>query len=187
MTTINMFDLCKRMQAQGFEYGSLTPKSTFEALANTTPPFRRLTLKPEHGVWFSKISESYDEENPDDDDCVSLEWHNFIMSEDFHREIYEKRPIVFAKFDMDRLANESDSRFQAHGSFRDDTLLVHMPDWQAVSCHYAGVHVDPCKLARPINIFHLWDVNTVCAWDMSVITEMIWFEPAGQPWTYKLA
>lgn len=186
MTTINIFDLCKRMQAQGFEYGTFREKSAFDILSSGVPSFPPLYLKPQPGIYFSKISQSLDEENPDDDDCVSLEWHNFVMQEEHHIDVYEKRPIVFAKFDTTRLTNKADHRFQAHGIFRDESFIINMPDWNYVSRYYAGVHVDPCSNdAR--DIFRDWNVETVCVWDLSVITEMHWFEPAGQPWTYKLA
>ena len=178
--TINVYDLSLRMQAKGFEYASFTERTSLDNLETSDSKFCTGVPKPTGGIWFSKISESYNEDAPDDY-CVAPEWHNFVMCENFKTDLYGSKSIVFAKFDHTNLVSEADSRFKPGGSF----LSGSFPDWKLVAAEFAGISVNPSnwELRRA---FPGWDVNTVCVWNKAVLTEMHWFENAGGPWTYTL-
>jgi hypothetical protein len=192
-SSVNIFEICKRMQAAGFEYGSIVEKNSLSTLSS-----ERIRLesghffKPVKGVWFSKISESVsyedqdDEGVDDDDDCsVALQWYDFVVEQDFRIRHYAMRSLLFAKFEETRLTNNNDPRFRLGGDFVVKTDFLAVPHWSNVSAQYAGIHVDPC-VQEASDIFRTWDVDTVCIWDASAVTEMRWFKNAGTPWTYNV-
>jgi len=179
--SMNIFEICKRMQAAGFEYGSIVEKNSLSVLGS-----ERIRLeeedsghffKPLKGVWFSKISESVSDE-------IALQWYDFVLEQDFCVRHYAMRSLLFAKFDKNRLTNNSDPRFRLGGAFVVKTDFLTVPHWNNVSAQYAGIHVDPC-VREASDIFRTWDVDTVCIWDASAMTEMRWFENAGTSWTYN--
>lgn len=184
-TTMTIFDICKRMQAEGFEYGSMTHGGAFKLLGSGQNLLESGHYKPLKGVWFSKISESFSDEDQEDKDCLALQWYDFVVQEDFRTQQYAQSSLLFAKFDKSRMTSNNDPCFQLGGPFQVKTGWLTVPHWNRVSAKYAGIHVDPC-VGKASDIFPAWDVDTVCIWDASVVTDLRWFENAGTAWTYDV-
>ena len=178
----NIFEICKGMQAEGFEYGSMMEENSLNMLGSGRILLEsgHHYIKPMKGVWFSKIAESFS-----DEDSVALQWYDFVVEQDFRVRHYAMRSLLFAKFDKTRLTSNSDPGFQSGGPFVVKTDFLTVPHWNNVSAQFAGIHVDPCVRGAS-GIFSAWDVDTVCIWDASVVTEMRWFQNAGNPWTYRV-
>ena len=192
-TTTNIFKICKRMQAEGFGYGSMTKESCLKELGSGQHQLRSFNFKPK-GVFFSEITKSYpdideeDEDEDEDEELLAVAWYNFIVFEGYHVSEYASTGLLFAKFDNTRLTSNSDPKFQVGGAFRLKTEQEYFsahPHWNAVRAQYAGIHVDP-RVDSASDIFRGWDVDTVCIWDATAVTEQRWFENAGTPWTYNV-
>ena len=193
-TTMNIFDICKRMKEEGFEYGSMTEESCLKELGSGQHQLRSSNFKPANGVPFSKITKSYpdideeDEDEDEDEELLAIAWYNFIVFEGYHVSEYASTGLLFAKFDNTRLTSNSDPRFQVGGAFRlktEQEYFSALPHWNAVGAQYAGIHVDP-RVDSASDIFREWGVDTVCIWDATAVTEQRWFENAGTPWTYNV-
>lgn len=184
-TTMNISDICKQMHAEGFKYGSITHGGALNELGASGGQLESGHYKPMKGVWFSKISKSYSDDEQEEPDCLALEWYNFVVQEDFRTDRYAKSSLLFAKFDQPRLLNNGHPSFLLGGPFRFKSDFLTLPHWNRVSAKYAGIHVDPC-IREASDIFPAWDVDTVCIWDATAVTEVRWFENAGTPWTYDV-
>lgn len=201
-TTMNIFDICREMKAEGFKYGSLENGSCLKELGRASGQLQSFHFKPAYGVYFSKITETYPEDREDDDHgLLATDWYNFVIDQDYNVPMYASRGLLFAKFDETRLTSNSDPRFKVGGDFRlkqEVQYFPALPRWNAVGAEYAGIRVDPYVNSAPdmfhsdpcvdsaADIFPAWDVDTVCIWDATVVTELRWFENAGTPWTYDV-
>jgi hypothetical protein len=177
------------MRAEGFKYGSLENGSCLKELGRASGQLQSFHPKPAKGVYFSKITETYPEDQEDEDqELLATQWYNFVIDSDYNVAMYASRGLLFAKFDETRLTSNSDPRFKVGGDFRlkqEVQYFPALPRWNAVGAEYAGIHVDPC-VDSASDIFPAWDVDTVCIWDATVVTELRWFENAGTPWTYDV-
>jgi hypothetical protein len=78
MSTASIFQVSAHVQAEGFEYTRLfkgaTPFGPFQVKSGGH--------KPLGGIFFSKIGESWMDED-DETDCVAPEWCNWVRYEQF--------------------------------------------------------------------------------------------------------
>jgi hypothetical protein len=194
-TTMNIFDICKSMQAEGYEYASLTEGSCLKTLDPVSANLQSFHHKPDgNTVYFSKLVRYYPDDEEEDEEenpgkkLLAPQWYDFVVYEDYKVSEYASKGLLFAKFDNTRLISNSDPRFKLGGDFRHNPAAAYypaLPHWNAVGAKYAGIHVDP-RVESASDIFPAWDVDTVCIWDASVVTELRWFENAGTPWTYDV-
>ena len=109
--------------------------------------------EPEDALYFSKIVESlqslYDRDTAPEDSTEmqvvlkSLQWHDWLVGEEWEVDRYKKRDLLFAKFDESRLISNSSERFAKGGDFHVNCGLMSQPNWQKVGEEYDGIHVDP--------------------------------------------
>ena len=173
------------MHAEGFEYGSIvarvgavTGAAEEAAVApykhnpeEEEKPFPKPTTGPT--LWCSRITDD------------TLQWHTFVVDQEYETERYAKGNLLFVKVDASRIATESDERFQKGGAWRgDDQMMMMMIRWSRVAAEYAGITVDPAKCLRN-DMFPTWDVDTLAIWDLSCVTEARTFENTGVDWTYR--
>jgi hypothetical protein len=161
------------MHAEGFEYGSIVvvvPPAAEVAPCkhNQEDP----SLKPTTGptLWCSRITDD------------TLQWHTFVVDQEYETERYAKGNLLFVKVDASRIATESDQRFQKGGAWRGGEQM--MIRWSRVAAEYAGITVDPVKCLHN-DVFQTWDVDTLAIWDLSCVTETRTFENTGVDWTYR--
>lgn len=176
-----IFDICKQMEDEGFQYGSLAGSQPFKKMTLGPYDMRKPTLKP-YGLYFSKIVPFY-LDIEDDTDVLSLGWHEWIVDEKLHIPEYSMRSLMFAKFDDSRLVSEADPRFKNGGEYYMSCEYYQYPNWHKVANQFAGIHIDGRNPAN-YHVFPDWFVNTICIWDPSVLTEFRWFPNAGKPWEY---
>ncbi len=171
--------VCARMHAEGFEYGSIVVGVVAEAAEEAVVvPYKhnpeeeeKPSPKPTTGptLWCSRITDD------------TLQWHTFVVDQEYETERYAKGNLLFVKVDASRIATESDQRFQKGGVWRGGEQM--MIRWSRVAAEYAGITVDPVKCLCN-DVFQTWDVDTLAIWDLSCVTEARTFENTGVDWTY---
>ena len=178
-----IFEVCERMQAEGYEWGSMTYPDAFSSMTLRPHDLSSALLKPmdpTKTLYFSRVMPTYVDDDSEEEG-VSLDWHSWLVGEDYMLEEYSMRPLLFAKFETPRLASASDDRFVKGGAWhRTNTNWLPTPDWQKVADNYAGIRVNGNS-----DIFPTWDVDTVCIWDPEVVISVCWFPNAGEPWMYE--
>jgi hypothetical protein len=174
----SIHQICKKAQDEGFEFGSLVNSLSITQFNSSPDVMAEPFLKPmAPTLWCSRIV-TYD------DFGTTLQWHSFVVDQDFRADTYAKAHLLFVKVDKSRITCEMDPRFSKGGEWRKETRYIPLIRWSRVASQYAGITVDPseddCR-----DVFPMWDVSTLAIWDHTCVTETRTFENAGTDWTYK--
>lgn len=174
MSTIEQ--VCEKMKDEGFEYGSLVNTLSITQFDSAPEVMGKPSLKPlAPTLWCSRIV-TYEE--------TTLEWHSFVLDQDYRVDTYAKAHLLFVKVDKSRITCEVDERFRKGGEWRKETSYIPLIHWSRVASQYAGITVDPAGNDRS-DVFPMWDVGTLAIWDTKCVTEIRAFENAGSDWTYE--
>ena len=193
MSTTSIYEVCAKMEREGFTYGALITPGAFKRLEGASEKLKMSVRKPEDALYFSKIDVSWHsvpdgEDVPEDSTegmAKTLQWQEWIVDEAFFVDDYKKRDILFTKFDESKIILNSSERFAKDGDCHMHRGPLSCPNWHKVGMVYDGINVDRCNTGYN-QIFDAWDVDTVCIWHADVITELRWFENSGEDWTYDV-
>ena len=117
-----------------------------------------------------------------DDGEVVLQWHSFVVGEDFRKDEYSKANLMFIKADPLRITSDEDPRFSGDWRHHESMYGLPMIHWSKVATHFAGIRVNP---ANRNDMFPMWDVDTLQIWDTSCIEMSKTFENVGE-WLYMM-
>jgi hypothetical protein len=171
-------DVSKRMQSEGFEYCAMVTTLSLDAYSGMCSMGKPPSMKPRGSVLNCSRLETVDDTNE-----TVPQWFMFVEGEDFHKEDYSRRHLIFVRIDPSRVANESNTRFCLGGDWRYETDFMPMIHWQSVAAEFDGITVDPARFdAR--SVFPMWDVDTLSIWDRACITHARAFKNAGE-WMYS--
>jgi len=174
----SIHQVCERMLAEGFEYGSMVSTLTITQYDSTPESMGRPWLKPRVPTLSCSRIFSYEGSEP------TLDWHSFVVDQEYMVDAYSKSHLLFVKVDKSRITFESDPCFSKDGLWRKETEDFPLVHWSRVASQYAGITVNPgAKGCR--DLFSLWDVDSLAIWDYTCVTDMRAFENAGSDWTYR--
>ena len=188
MSTASIYQVCEMMEREGFRYGSMIGPDAFKRLEGASAKLKESWRKPEDAMYFSLIDESWQSlDSTSEMDVVlkTLQWHDWLVGQNWGVKDYSKKGLLFAKLDESRFISNSNPRFAKGGDFHVSRGIMSQPNWEKVGMEYNGIHVDPC-IRGDERIFDAWDVDTVCIFRADVITEARWFENSGEDWTYDV-
>lgn len=170
MTSLSL--LCSQMMNRGYEYACFLPKE----ITSIEIPTSNMSLKPDKGIFFSKLHEVCDSED------IVPEWYTFLeyeMTDKFEKDC--RRNIMFAKFHEILLMDFEECPYL--NIFEKAVYNISMYDWSQIAKMFSGVIAKPVSKRNP---YIGWDVNTVCVWKKDGIQkDAILFENNG-PYTYDL-
>ena len=178
MSTIQ--EICKRMLAEGFEYGSLMETLDMSKYSSSPAAMGRPSMKPHAStIWCSRI-ETYDyDEEPE----TTLQWAVWVKDQDFNIPKYENAHLFFPKVEEASITTESDSRFGKGGVWRHEMGFMPWIHWNKVATKYNGIKVDIFKDENR-DAFSMWDVDTLAIWNRRCVQQEVIFENVGA-WLYN--
>lgn len=144
-------------------------------------------------MWFSKIKDTFEDSDSEDLETParSLAWALLVREQDMDREMYAMRDLIFVKVDDACLITESARQFHPAVAGQKCCLLKHGIDWPDIASRYDGIAVDVSKASRNklswqsrVDPFEYWDIDSLCLWNGTCVTEMALFKNAGTPWRY---
>jgi len=189
----NLQDLCKEMQALGYNYVSFEPGNLFkEFLHKRRIPTGNLANFKPAGVYFSKIENETDEDGNIVPDGYCLpSWYIYCMKEYTQGfDPLKTRNLIFAKFYDRQLFDAEEFTKKIINDMNEK-----QPDsfWQMSEGTQTRIFTEKMKEVTK-NFFGLkaesnfglvhWGCPTICVWDQRCLKEIQCFEPVSPQFEY---
>lgn len=179
-------ELCSKMYEQGFTYASFQDIKDGDILLER--PVGE-SPKPTKGLYFSKLklynkdlglSNSSDrKKSHESKSFVYPEWYNFVKREGFNVRDYEKKGIIFAKIDENKLKKIKDLKAVKVTNH----MFKFVPEYDWAKITDCGVNVNDNEIIHDNG----WDIEQCIIWNNDCIKEYKIFKNTGNRITYKEA